>query len=263
VPNEKKLTGWAKIKAWIKDHGRTLPFLGALLVFTTFVVKEGLEANVQAESQTLELATQTFLIRGEIIKELPDLADVEKRVDAARIETQGNAEDKSKAGAQNLATMRLGVKEANVKLSYTKSSIENMDDLLKAFPRESDYAALSTQLDEQRKTNDKLTGNAKDLGQQIDHLADQPSNNHGNDATNTSADLIENQLSRIKAAAGRSDQAVGALSNNARQKAVAIQKWLGERDERYIKISYWVYIAGWGLALFGHIFGVKGAEADV
>jgi len=234
-----------------------------LIVFSTFVVKEGLESNVQASSQALELATQTFLIRGEIIKELPDLADVEKRVDSARLEMQGNPGERSKAGAQNLATMRLRVKEVGVKLSHTKSSIENMGDLLKAFPRESDHAALSTQLDEERKANDKLMGNAKDLGQQIDELIKQVSKNQSDTATIASGVLIDNQLSQTDAAAGRSDQAVRGLSNSARQKAVAIKQWLAERNERYTKISYALYTFGWFLALVGRIFGVEGAEDDL
>jgi hypothetical protein len=54
-----------RVRRWLDSNRRFLTLIGALIVFVTFVVKEGMNEHLKSVVDSLDLANQLFAIRGD------------------------------------------------------------------------------------------------------------------------------------------------------------------------------------------------------
>jgi hypothetical protein len=64
---------WKKFEVWSKKHAHLLVFFGALVVFLTFVVKEGIGEHFRAVADAIDRARELYSIRTEIRSASEDL----------------------------------------------------------------------------------------------------------------------------------------------------------------------------------------------
>ena len=69
-----------KLTKSIRKHGRLFPYLGALIVFVTFVVKDGLREHLRDLTSEVTTASNVFEIRADNMETWAELGDLEKHL---------------------------------------------------------------------------------------------------------------------------------------------------------------------------------------
>jgi|HubBroStandDraft_6_1064221.scaffolds.fasta_scaffold1225666_2 hypothetical protein len=87
----------------LRKHSRLLTFIGALIVFTTFIVKEGMREHLKSVGDSLEIGDYMFALREDNARTYSTLLNV---VDATTLsDLKGKEAERVVAGIENMVTM--------------------------------------------------------------------------------------------------------------------------------------------------------------
>jgi hypothetical protein len=51
------------VRRFVRNHNRLLTFIGAFIVFTTFIVKEAVRDNLKEYTDSIKIAQNMFILR--------------------------------------------------------------------------------------------------------------------------------------------------------------------------------------------------------
>jgi hypothetical protein len=230
-----------RLKTILTKHHRTLTLLGALIVFITFVVKDGLRERLKDLVSSIESAQNVFAIRNDTAITSTWLQRLQEQVDwvAEKIKLRGT----SYAGdvvEQTHSSLEI-TNEVHESLAV---SLGNISSLMEKVPGQRDNEARYEDL------NKELTN----LREQHDVLAQlfvrQPM-----DIVWKIAPLLNDtqKASDETRALAKDVLATASEARKKREKMMNFVTWL----------SYVLYTLGWGLGFAGRLYGVNdlsGAE---
>lgn len=232
-------------RKYVSGHSRLLIFVGALIVFVTYVVKEGLRDRLRDLVTSTDAAQSVFLGERENQRISQRLAEVFR----VSVLTYDNMHSPApKPGETYPLTMSTVIShfqaasDAEDRLENQLSAVER---LLKTMPKDHNRSATLDDLHEQFKA----------VKEADEHFRNTP----------YSPDKLQENL----------NASVG-LEHEAWNTETAIQKFatvilkdsetVKKRYEIYFEIATWssylLYSLGWGLGLIGKLFGADGVGGD-
>lgn len=217
-------------------HRRFLTFLGALIVFTTFIVKEGLREQLKDLASSIDSAESVFVIRNDGNATVRWLQRLQEQIDwiAEKIKLKGTTYSGDMIERAHSSSEIIG----QVHESLT-TSLDNISRLIEKIPHQeaskSEVEKLQKELQELRdhRTAFELAFNREpsmDLVWKLGALL-VSTQKLSDEIRDLARDVLENaEKARVR-----------------RERVVSITTWA----------SYALYTLGWGLGLLGRIYGVE------
>lgn len=218
---------------WLRTHHRKLTFLGAIIVFSTFVLKDGLQEQLKGLDDAIAGAESLYLLRKDaddlrfrlvdmatkLNLEQPTITFIEKTTD-------GNDYLNDEIGNNTMNMIRrLSDKVRNPDIAWRITAIE----------------------DKQQELSDDAY--------QLQAL-------NGSDDDNNNPEYISKEQSRIDVQVFKLHRKMSLLSDAL----VKASKEAKEKAEENVHIatwaSYFLYALGWGLGLVGRLVGVGAVGED-
>jgi ABC-type transporter Mla subunit MlaD len=220
----------SRFRLFLKRHRQSLSLVGALIVFSTFVIKDAIRQDVKDTVDSLQAAEDVFVTRSE-----------------------------NQAAAMTLASIKAYVENLSNK---TDSALDYLDDELSGVQEM--VLQGKRNLDNLKRMIDKLPGTNAPLISSLHKL--EGNYDAVFESTKTVSQGVADGLIRMERRAER----IAAVGNQTSDLLIEIQtfadKVIETSDEvrkaeerkyrRYTMLSYFLYAIGWSLALFGRLFGM-------
>jgi len=223
-----------RLRAFVRKRTHLLTFVGGLIVFVTFVTKEGVVEHWKDTVSAVDSAEYRFRTNStsmEVLRHVYGNANTLERI-----------EDKIN-GHEDLNHVRLEEEHINAGANYEQLML--VSELLQKLPANpQDSERLHQLLDESTQLTNAINTAAERL---------EGPTAGGPDAVRTASEILPLTLR------GMSFEKDAAAFVHAMRKKAAEEK---HKDEGYLKYSTWVsyvlYTLGWGLGLTAKLYGVEG-----
>jgi hypothetical protein len=244
------------VGAYFRRHNRLLTYLGAFIVFATFVVREGIREHLKELTDSIDVAQNVFVVRVDNIETNYALGGLRRQMAAIKdAPSAGKArEDLFDAAARELEVSKNRFREVASYLDCISRLIARLPSqttpvtlkntwLLKTMSGTPNglLQAFRVQLKQSWESENKVRQLMK-----LDHSGDQ-------DASSAAGKLAGDSVLLYL-----DSQTFGWLILGEAMKA-------RERSEHFYdiskKVSYLLYVLGWGLGLFGRLYRVPGLSA--
>lgn len=226
-----------KVVGTLKRRHQLLTFIGALMVFFTFVVKEGLRDQVKDVADSIGTADQSYVVRTDI----NTIRDVLTETNDYLFAMAKGEVRKSKGGSE---TLRVGIlfDEAGV----YRTALDNMARLLEKLPQnlQSQY---SNEFNDLRKDEAAYY----DLIQSTVGELPMWEHDRTGDLRHARLDLDDLTTRSIDL-----HLRINSLAAGLRTSADKFRTYVEQRYRLYSWVSYVLFGVGWGLALLGKLIGV-------
>jgi hypothetical protein len=239
---------------FIKKHKRWFTFVGAFIVFATFVAKEVVRDDLKDVVSGFENAQTTFALRDQNMGMTTTMTEIRTRV----VALSDKSLPKMPGGVWRVSQAYAVVEETRETVELLRQSLVTITALAQKLPKDEKREAELVECT-------KLVAQTRDdYGKALDVLKDVLTR-----AQASKRDLTKEDEQRMVSAetAYIEVQRQAALRIAAFESGVLSEapKYREEQEYRYAwwnKASYWLYSLGWGLGLIGKIYGVEGgAEA--
>ncbi len=217
---------------FVRRHSQLLTYVGALIVFTTFVIKEGLGDSWRHISESIERATYFYSLS-------KDIGSVEDNVVAAvndRKTPTGAGADFEKRRSNNIVTLSL------LATSYREAT---------------SISLLLEQLSQSQEYSEKLRNIVKEITALEQEINEMNWKDSGDLSRADHGALLQRQKDHYEKATilGRTtSDIVTKITNMASER-----RRLNTRRSKY---AWWIssslYALGWFLGLLGKVYGVAG-----
>lgn len=235
-----------RVKLFFRRHARTLSFFGALIVFSTFIVREGIREHLKNLSDSINFAENIFLIRMDTNEVPVFLAYENSRI--GRLQDASMPQSKGMPGPA-LSDMR---DDVDLMVANTARTNASRDNIVRA------VEILGTD-DEVRSTMDQIKNEVATINSRSDyvHSAAVTANNSGT-----------SDKERIKQIIGKANEVSGectklrhdtidTLGRKIIDSAEARRQEYQHFYEQATWLSYCLYTLGWALALVGRLSGAE------
>jgi hypothetical protein len=237
----------SSFRNYVSRHSRLLIFVGALIVFVTFLVKEGLRERLKDLVDSIDTAQSVFVAERENQQMSQRLAEI-YRISVVSYDNMHNpAPQPGEAYPITIATIMSHYQGAYDAEQRLESELNAVDRLLEKMP---------TDQNREKKLNDVQT-QFKAVQKNDEGFRNTPS-------PHSTSELKENLNSAVSLEhqAWDTETAIQNLSLSILKDSGEVKK----RDETYFKIATWgsylLYCLGWGLGLIGKLFGFDGFGGD-
>jgi hypothetical protein len=248
TPDENKPS---KLKSFITRHSRLLQFLGALIVFTTFIVKEGLRDQLKDLISATDTAQNTFTLRNDIAASRADLTQFSSLMLPWMARNEASSQTAGAAGRRPMtadeATDSTTLLEMRSEMDQYEATFNNAAALLDGLPetvpeKQADRDGLK-ELEEKLK---QLRAEAIDFDFAV--LANKPYDHDRLHGLSVDIQLFSLEVHSL-------ERAVRQTARDAREK-------MERKYKHYNYGSYALYALGWGLGLLGRLLGVGGVGGE-
>lgn len=236
-PTPKSTTKSHRFVRWLRKHHRLLTFVGALIVFGTFVVKDALREQLKDLVDSIDSAQSTYVVR----------------MDISRIELYVKSLNRY---------VRYGSSsQGETKIAQTESLKRDIDDLVGM----TQY--LAAQVGNINRLAQKLgSANKKEVTNSIESINKQHEDlrasvtDYVRLAENNDQSRLSEMSSKIDASWHTAETLVTSTPQfafNLLTSAREVSKRQEERYRFYTWASYFLYALGWSLGLIGRLVGVE------
>ena len=222
-----------------------LPFVGALIVFVSFVVNEGIRDSLRDFTQTLQLAESSFQLRDASEQDAKELSEIEKTLTRILVNTEAgkvsNDVMKNQEEGQFLESVTVLRKHFEEELDALERLMEKLPGGIESDPSMKKYSALRSRM-------------------LMDDFEFIPNGDLGNGRRAESLHDYDLKLERELLPAERDLRVVAEIK-------LAWAKRLREQREVWLTISryvsYLLFAVGWCLGLLGTLNGVEGVASNI
>jgi hypothetical protein len=240
------------VGVYLRRHNRILTFIGAFIVFATFVVKDGIREHLKDLTDSVAAAESVFLIRDENIETSRTLGNIQRQI-AAITQTADNSP---------LYAAALDVEIVKLYMSNTEYFLDNIYRLISKLPDQKTPITFK---------NSWLSGTQRknpwefwrDLQNQLTQLKQSDSNVR---------QLMRPDHVGEEKAARAADKLFGdsvvlwidtrAFGWLVLEEAVKMREKSEHSYEFFTNVTYVLYVFGWGLALSGRLYKVAGLGGE-
>jgi hypothetical protein len=243
-----------KPRSFMKRHSRLISFLGALIVFITFIVKEGLADRWKEDASTLNAAEAAYSIRNDLAHILVNVTrprfenDIESRVSILDFPHSDHSVE-TDVKFREFATQVLKV---GMEMNTPRDQIAKIGDLLERFPHErADEDELIHCREIYKTQMETFSALKKLLGIVMDWGADPPTEQSEKEALQRASTLFVLRFDLI---------ALNLRIDKLQTKVLAEAETTRKRNETWATRAWWIaavlYTLGWGLAVVGRLYDV-------
>ena len=241
------------MKQRLKKHEGLVTVIGALIVFATFVVKDGIRDRYKDWADSIDTAQVHYKLAAELM----DLSKgLRENLDDSRALRREVYELKHKprprSGEANLMMVEFEQRD----IGDAGAEIENISILLRKLPKHDEEQAV---LDHVKKDMELVKVWIKDKDK-LNYEENTGENFDPNDKTDWNAKVAEDEA-RIQAEKAKDGQFGGILLQNLQEKIIAKanaeRDHYKELDESFKWWSYGLFALGWGIGLLAKWAGIK------
>jgi hypothetical protein len=230
---------------FLKKHEASLALFGAVLVFTTFVVKEALRDQFKDAQDALSTARSIYLVRD-------DLKNVQTSLLRVLVEVQIAQGMIQKNGNPYLAVVNSPhlVDDIEYNLGRWKTMLGTVQDLLDGVPHQPSLDS----------TVKSLTQKIADFNLKDAALARSMAGLYlgkGTPDRNQEGE-INNAVAALNGAVGDIGQKIDALSKETLKAAERAEMTARKQSEVCTFVGYFTFSLGWALAFVGRLAGIRG-----
>ena len=246
-------------RAYLHAHSRVLTFAGALIVFTTFIVKEGLRERVKDLSDSIEDAETVFALRSDTGEVMRTLADIQTSLNRFNDRIQSEPPLGDGLNPPNAGFLRETADMVRTRVLAERLAFDNLERLIEKLPMpnqnyvigksdsvKKEIDALLPQLDEEDAYGDQLekivTSNKKLSPSDIAAVSEV------NVRARASLQQVIENYRRTMADFDSVTTDVLSYSQMLKVFGDRLYSW-------FTWASYILYTVGWGLGLLTRIYG--------
>jgi hypothetical protein len=225
-----------QLGSFVRKHQQLLTFAGALIVFLTFVLKEGFRDGLRDLIDSIESAESVFMIRSDGGDTYFMLGQLQSKIDLIQEEMMPAASLKNRyfieAALQNIALAE--------NLIHTSTlSLDNDSRLLERLPHHS-----------------RVVEEFHGLFQDLNNLQKLDTETAEKVQSEQSEMIVHGESQRLLKEAANVSGRMLTFGHQVLNDARALR---GQRERSYVYVtwaSYGLYIIGWGLGLISKLYGV-------
>lgn len=259
------------LRVFLANHNRTITFIGALIVFTTFIVKEAIGDNIKDLLGDVETAHNVYEIRHDTANLAAQLRVLQEGLQARNTSvesvgivsqhaTNANAYDQAvrdfeKAASQYVSDVSRYIQAAR-DLENAANSADYGSELMSNIwhdvndPRLKSYVAgVDDRLQEIDRLGLGIDGLLKKEEAALHKLDVRPARSIGVQAESSLANF-ESRIRELVSDLNTHNEGTLAKAEDQRDK-------LESTYESTLMISYILYCIGWGFALIGRLYGAE------
>jgi hypothetical protein len=247
----------SKLQLWCKKHEAALVYSGAVIVFFTFVVREGLGERWQRNAELVAAAQNMHSIRGDIKDLSSSIEWVRKDIHGVR-EAMAEMNQKIKPGfdTDNFSLAEWVYGEAMDDLSKTEDTLTYAKILTEPLPKDDPYRACAESMTIKiADLRTKLRNANVSYGMPEDTEDPKKWRSQVGPRYLDTVHPIRDSVVKLRGS-------IDDLAWNIAQDAERIRK----RNETYSVWAKWIsavlFILGWGLGLLGKLHGVPEAAGE-
>jgi hypothetical protein len=233
--------------SFFKKHARFISFVGALIVFLTFVVKENLLESWKSTAGAYETALSIYSIRADTSLEQSHFDILKHQIELLDKSTP----DPEMAGIPRLFTSFFP-HDIEARTEQIKAELDAIEVLVEKLPKEggdrAQLAALRTDLAQVTQYNEDI--------KKLQKVPDDPAKRQVWQVQ-TSVQFLKKTMARNKLLSG--DDGITEKTKTFSQSVLGKAKDVRKKNEERAEYAKWVgvflYVVGWGLGLAGSIFG--------
>jgi hypothetical protein len=233
-----------KSRNWFQKHNRLLTFFGALIVFLTFVVREGLRDQLKDLVDSIDSAQNAFLLSVLSTESPMAFNRLEREVLSIRTQRQSGHTDPSE---RDIKETWLLIAERIERARITLNDISRLQEKLPA--KDQTVLLFSGVEDELAKCRENYA-HVQKIGPEA--LEPDPTQYSGESYPFGELDTATRTLI----------QRVGQLGSLVWEEADIVRRSDEFRLRIYTWATYFLYAFGWCLGLVGRLHGVGGAGTD-
>jgi hypothetical protein len=246
------------VRQFVFDHRRWFTFIGAIIVFVTFVAKEVLSDNLKDLVGALENAQTLFELRGDNSTIRNQILDVKVRISDMydKVMTPAPGSEAVRDIGQNLNV----IFENDDQLRLIDPTLANLDELVGKLPAngERKEAVMRCQTELQRAREASAQAKAK-----IDTLGS------GRKFQVHPPPFTNEEQGQLAAAIGAMAGAQRTVWQDVQDSTLKIFKEAREyKEEKELQYKHWtwasygLYTLGWAFGLAGRFYGISGDEGQ-
>jgi hypothetical protein len=241
----------SRIGSFLNRYSKMVAFLGATIVFSTFIVKEGWRENLKSLGDTIDTAQNIFTLRSDGVATTSQLNGLVSEVEAIRAKISGNEFGLTLPGVNRTMLVYSG------ELRQLRTSVDNLSSLMERLPNPGQHK------EDLKRNLDQLQGEQVAF-RHVGELAARAIANESADGTPSAGDARVISSAIFQLSTGISDlyRQVDNLTSATLSDAQAART----RQEKLYGIATWVsyclYALGWVFGLVGKLYGVDGMEVS-
>jgi len=218
----------------IRRHRRLLTFVGAFIVFATFILKENFESELEVEVAQMRNARNIFFMRTQMSQISSEIFEVGNRLDGVSSDLDRDATPSSPGDGRAQRVQARRVNELRNRILALQSILSNID-------------VLRASSDEKQTEMAELRERLASIHQELEQSSP---------ATNAADEAAARERTR------RLSREVWAVDKSLHELAQASAKFSQETMERHRRqlelakvASIALYVIGWGLGLLSKLVG--------
>ncbi len=238
------------LKALLQKHNKSLAFIGALIVFTTFIVKEDLREYWKRTADTIETAQRAYSSQSDMQTLLSRLDELLREI----FQTEYLVGRQGKLPSTDPESLGDSLVRSEVHLKQIREYVSSFEPLVALFPRNDPVRNQFAQL--KASVADVGNLNSKSVALVVQLREAKKRNPKG---------ISTERLQDAMFAAALSGAKVDLLWDSCFDVAPAVLKEAEQLRQRNATYSTWagwasngLYVLGWFLALIGRLYGVEG-----
>jgi hypothetical protein len=233
-----------KFVRWLRRHHRMLTFVGTLIIFGTFIVKDALREQLKDLADSLKSAKAQFIEELNTSESFAAYARIERKVDSVKAYILDPA-DLKKLIDDKLEQLTL----AGERIQRMDSALANIESLSEKLSADKNIALLIGNIQSQRQTALQKYAEVRKKG---GILIPDPRAYGG----------VRYPLGEAEYSAEKLKDAVSDLSRIVLDRTESVLKKNERRSSIPTWASYFLYTLGWGLGLVGRLVGVEAGAGE-
>jgi hypothetical protein len=249
----------ARLEAFCKKHAHLLVFFGALIVFVTFVVKEGLGNRWRERAGALADAQSMYAIRNQLHYLSNNLYEAESAIN--ELNKAKRMDDR--AYSQQLGPPQYDYDRAEGRLRRISDEIAGYGDaariiniLANALPEDDKYYKEAKEMNEDIDSFNRKTVEIHETLAMPFDLQFSTGQEEWKKQAGITAGRLEDELQNKEYRYGMRVDYLGELINKEVITIRPLNEW---RAKWAWRISMLLFVVGWGLGLLGKLYGVPEA----
>lgn len=236
----------ASSASWIQRHDRMLTFVGALIVFATFFVKDYFQETYRESLQTAESASQTFAVQSQLSRVSDTLVAIQReQLDA--YDQNGDSADIQLNMKKMLFSTKSWLSILNIELLPLYDRANNIDRLC---------AKVGCDTDALNRVRSKLGKAMAGSSQPFGTALFAPRVAHSKQEIEAARKgILDSYIDPVEELVSDAETELGKLEIIALDTAKAQSEFREKRYRMAQKISIFLYVLGWGLALSARLLG--------
>jgi hypothetical protein len=241
-------------RAFSTKHSHLFIFFGALIVFFTFVIKEGLTERWRNDAEKIDTSQREYRLRVEVKNISDSVNDIQRTLASMEEKKKGRQPRES----EDYLFAKERIKEIEAQIDHLYEQLDHINILARALPAKDPHGQEAEKVQDQLKT---FTQQALDIKFGLSMSPD----DIGTDYTvwekrtaDKSNALEAEMMSNLNDFGRKLDKLDNAIFDDARMRR--------RRHEEYADIGWWIsaflFALGWGLGLLGKLHGVPAAAGD-